>query len=78
MYPNSYGLQDIILENGYTRPNKLKVIGHGSSNGIDTLEFDPAKVSDDRVNAIRSELSISKDDFVYLFIGRVVGDKGVS
>lgn len=78
VYPNSYGLQDIILENGYTRPNKLKVIGHGSSNGIDTLEFDPARVGDDRVNAIRSELGIGKDDFVYLFIGRVVGDKGVN
>lgn len=54
------------------------MLGHGSSNGIDTLEFDPARVSDDRVDAIRSELGISKDDFVYLFIGRVVGDKGLS
>lgn len=78
VYPNSYGLQEIILENGYTQPEKLKIIGNGSSNGVDTSEFDPASVSAEVSDAIRRELGIGGDDFVFLFVGRVVGDKGVN
>ncbi|WP_347343934.1 glycosyltransferase [Maribacter aestuarii] len=41
IYPNSFGLLDIILENRYTEDSKLKVIGNGSSNGIDLNYFNP-------------------------------------
>ena len=41
VYPNSYGLKDIILKNRFTKEDKLCVIGNGSSNGIDTSFFDP-------------------------------------
>ena len=43
VYPNSYGLRDFILENKFTKPNKVKVIGSGSSNGIDTKFFSSSK-----------------------------------
>ncbi|MDR1417612.1 MAG: glycosyltransferase, partial [Endomicrobium sp.] len=33
IYPNSFGLYDIILNNKYTSKNKLKVLNNGSSNG---------------------------------------------
>src|SRR5690606_38864836 len=36
IYPNSYGLVEIILEHQFTSKKKLKVIANGSSNGIDT------------------------------------------
>src|SRR5699024_3283351 len=38
VYPNSFELKDLILEYGFTKESKLKVIGNGSSNGIDTSE----------------------------------------
>lgn len=78
IYPNSYGLQDIILKNKYTRAEKLKVIGHGSSNGIDTQEFDPGQISTETTRKLREELGISQENFVFLFVGRVVSDKGVN
>lgn len=78
VYPNSYGLQEIILENKFTKKEKLKVIGHGSSNGIDTMKFDPNRITLEKVQEFKSKLGIANDDFVFLFVGRVVTDKGVN
>ncbi|WP_353164651.1 glycosyltransferase family 4 protein [Empedobacter brevis] len=78
VYPNSYGLEKIILEEKFTNPTKLKVIGKGSSNGIDTSQFNPALVSEETKKEIRKDLSIKNDDFVFLFVGRVVRDKGIN
>ena len=39
VYPNSHGLKEIILAEGFAREEKLKVLGKGSSNGIDTTIF---------------------------------------
>ncbi|MBT8304343.1 MAG: glycosyltransferase family 4 protein [Bacteroidia bacterium] len=78
IYPNSFGLKDIILEEGYTKESKLKVIGKGSSNGIDTSHFDPGKYSKEDRNELRKSLGIDDDDFVYLFVGRLVKDKGIN
>lgn len=78
VYPNSYGLEQIILKEKFTNPAKLKVIGKGSSNGIDTSQFDPALVSAATKEEIRKELGIKESDFIFLFIGRVVKDKGIN
>src|SRR5699024_1403627 len=77
VYPNSHGLQKFVLENKFTSRDKLKVIGHGSSNGIDTSVFDPGSVSEETKKALGKELKIAKDDFIFLFVGRVVTDKGI-
>lgn len=78
VYPNSYGLQQIILDAKFTSTTKLKVIGNGSSNGIDTEQFNPALVTENTKQEIRQELGIKADDFVFLFVGRVVKDKGIN
>lgn len=78
VYPNSFGLEKIILDEKFTSPTKLKVIGKGSSNGIDTSQFDPALVSAETKMNLRKELNINSDDFVFLFVGRVVKDKGIN
>lgn len=78
IYPNSYGMRDIIIQNKYTKKEKLKVIGYGSSNGIDTTQFDPNLVSDNTKQNLRKELGLSEESFLFLFIGRVVTDKGVN
>ncbi|MEO6819309.1 MAG: glycosyltransferase family 4 protein [Ginsengibacter sp.] len=78
IYPNSNGLLDIIAKNKFAPASKLKVIGNGSSNGIDTSYFDPAIISSEHKAELKNEFNISSDDFVYLFIGRLVGDKGVN
>ena len=78
IYPNSYGLKEIILKNNFTVKNKLKIIGNGSSNGIDTNYFNPDLISKEQNQILRSNLKIEKNDFVFIFIGRIVGDKGIN
>ncbi|AZQ58478.1 glycosyltransferase family 1 protein [Maribacter sp. MJ134] len=78
IYPNSFGLRDIIIENNFTREEKLKVIGNGSSNGIDTSFFDPQLIKDDTKKELKVKLGISDKDFVFVFVGRLVTDKGMN
>lgn len=78
VYPNSHGLYDFIVEGKYTKPDKLHVIANGSSNGIDTSFFSPDSVSEDAKQQLRQELGINEDDFVFVFVGRMVSDKGVN
>lgn len=78
VYPNSKGLQDIILENKFTTSRKLKIIGNGSSNGINTEYFNPYLFLEEQKLELKQQLNISKEDFVFIFVGRLVGDKGIN
>lgn len=78
VYPNSFGLKAIIEKEGFTKTSKLKVIGNGSSNGIDTNFFDKNNINAEVTKSLKQELSISEDDFTFIFVGRIVGDKGIN
>ena len=78
IYPNSYGLKEIIIQEEFCKPVKLKVIGNGSSNGINTSHFNPDHFSMDERRILKSNLGIAPDDFVFVFVGRLVGDKGIN
>src|SRR5690554_4856510 len=78
VYPNSKKLKEFILEHQYAPSEKLKVIANGSSNGIDTAYFDPDQVSSAQKQQLKEELEIKADDFVFVFVGRLVGDKGIN
>lgn len=77
VYSNSFVMKDIITEIGLAPMEKIKVIGKGSSNGIDTSFFSPELLPNARIK-IRSELKIDLNDFVFIFVGRIVEDKGVN
>ncbi|MGJ1509312.1 glycosyltransferase family 4 protein [Sphingobacterium siyangense] len=78
VYPNSAGLRDFIVKNNYTSKKKLKVIGNGSSNGIDTSIFSLKNIDLTTLTTLKSTLQIDENDFVFVFIGRLVGDKGIN
>jgi glycosyltransferase involved in cell wall biosynthesis len=78
VYPNSKGLYDFILQQKFTQPTKLKVIGNGSSNGIDTTHFSPDAVTEETKAYLKQSLGIKAEDFVFLFVGRLVSDKGIN
>jgi glycosyltransferase involved in cell wall biosynthesis len=78
IYPNSNGLKNIILEMGFTRTDKLNVLGNGSSNGIDTKYFSPESVNQIEIDNLKNKLNINSKDFVFIFVGRLVKDKGLN
>ena len=78
VYPNSKGLYDFILQNNFTQSNKLKIIANGSSNGINTTFFSPDQVTEIEKVTLREKLNIQPDDFVFVFVGRIVSDKGIN
>jgi len=78
VYPNSKGLKEIIIKNNFTNSTKLKVLANGSSNGIDTSFFNPQLVTQIQKETLNKQLGIQQEDFVFVFIGRLVGDKGVN
>ncbi len=78
VYPNSKGLKDFIEAEKFTKPSKLKIIGKGSSNGIDTSYFSDSLFSAEEVLQKRKELNIPATDFVFVFVGRIVKDKGIN
>lgn len=78
IYPNSNNLKQWIIDNLKPNLSKLKVIGNGSSNGIDTGYF---KKNNDIIKKsciVRDELGIRKNETLYIFVGRLVRDKGVT
>jgi glycosyltransferase involved in cell wall biosynthesis len=77
VYPNSTNLYKFILKNRFCKPNKLKIIGNGSSNGINTEYFKPNPTITGRAEQIKKEYSLKGDEFVYVFVGRLVKDKGI-
>jgi glycosyltransferase involved in cell wall biosynthesis len=58
-------------------PGKLKIIGRGSSNGINTNYFSrtPDVVAD--AVQIRRRCGVAPGDLVFTFVGRIVRDKGI-
>ncbi len=78
VYPNSVGLRDFILKEKFCAPDKLKIIGNGSTNGIDTGFFRAELFSEEKNLSLRNELGISRNDFVFIFVGRLVKDKGIN
>jgi len=77
VYPNSHGLQSYILENNLVDKDKSKVIGYGSSNGIDTSFFSRTNDVMSQSKQIKEKYNL-ENKFVFCFVGRVVKDKGIN
>jgi glycosyltransferase involved in cell wall biosynthesis len=57
--------------------SKFKIIGKGSSNGIDTHYFFRTPHLENNAIAIRQQYGIQKNEIVFSFVGRLVRDKGL-
>ena len=76
--PEGNGVKkDLIAFNITSKP--MNVIGYGNVAGVDFTYFDKASPGVlEKADCLRETLGISKDDFVFCFIGRLNNDKGLS
>ena len=77
IYPEGQGVrQDLILYKITNKP--LRVLANGNVNGIDLEYFNPGFFSKEQKQSTRNSLGITPNDFVFVFVGRLVGDKGIN
>ena len=79
IYPEGKGVRNDLGLYNITKKN-LKIIGNGNVNGVDLNYFSkkqfeyPSEIR----NSIRKDNNINKEDFVFCFVGRFAGDKGIN
>lgn len=76
VWPNSMSLLRYIKAEKLVAEKKLKLIGNGSSNGINIERFDLAKI---KIHAeeIKRNIHYNAENFYLLYVGRIVKDKGI-
>jgi glycosyltransferase involved in cell wall biosynthesis len=68
--------QDLIQYNITNKP--LKILANGNVNGIDINFFNNSLYTEDPIQELKAQLGISEKDFVFVFVGRLVSDKGIN
>lgn len=77
IFPEGKGVkQDLIKFEITSKP--LKIIANGNVNGIDIDYFNVENVTLEEKQNLRNEINISEKDFVFIFVGRLVCDKGIN
>lgn len=77
VWPNSNSLRNFIVQDLNVNPNKLVVIGQGSSNGIDTEKFKRTPALMAEATALRQHHGVKPQEVAFCFVGRLVRDKGI-
>ncbi|UII76130.1 glycosyltransferase family 4 protein [Flagellimonas sp. HMM57] len=77
VYPEGQGVKK-DLEKFKITSKTLKVIANGNVNGIDLDFFDASRYNADEKQELKQKLDIKDSDFVFLFAGRIVRDKGIN
>lgn len=76
IYPNSKGLEVFLTDVIKVSPSKLKVLGSGSSNGVNTGYFKLTPDLQESSEIFKTKHGLN-DCFVFTYIGRIVRDKGI-
>ena len=74
--PEGQGVKKTLIEERITM-KPLEVVHNGNINGIDTAYYSPESCPKSR-DEMRCELRLEENDFAFVFIGRIVGDKGMN
>lgn len=74
--PEGEGVKaDLIQYQITSKP--LNVIAHGNVNGVDLEYYNPSALNEQTLNRFKKNLHL-ENQRVFLFIGRLVGDKGIN
>lgn len=69
---------ELGIKNKTSKPEKRMLLGSGSCGGIDTINFfNPKLINKSDIIELKKRYSISEDQIIIGFVGRLVRDKGV-
>lgn len=68
----SYAMKDELIKLGFPK-EKIQV----SYNGVDPQKYNPEAVDAEQIRKLREFYGVKDDEFLILFVGRLVGVKGV-
>lgn len=71
----SYGIQNQLISDRICPKRKLRIIRNGSVNGVDMNWYDRNRIHVPGI--LRKQFSIPDQNLVFLFVGRIVRDKGI-
>ena len=71
---DSLAQRKFLIQEGIVCPTQVTVLGEGSVCGVDTVRFQPNRVSDTKT---RAGLGIADTAIVVLYLGRLTIDKGI-
>ncbi len=74
IYPNSKGLAQFIQDEKLCPKEKIKVLGRGGSNGVNTDFF---KSDPYLRRSMRSQYEIKDNEIILGFVGRIAREKGI-
>jgi glycosyltransferase involved in cell wall biosynthesis len=77
VWVNSFSLKKYVEENKLCPVNKLTIIGNGSTNGIDLNRFNRESLKEEIVSDVKQKIRYDPSLFYFLFVGRLVKDKGI-
>jgi len=77
IYPEGQGVKNDLINYNITK-KPLKIVANGNVNGIDTAYFNPENFTTQQNEDLKNSLDIQPNDFVFIFVGRLVGDKGIN
>lgn len=77
IYPEGEGVKRDLIQFKITN-KPLYVLANGNINGIDLEYFNSENNSELELGKLRTSLGINSNDFVFIFVGRIVADKGIN
>lgn len=73
----SPSLSEQLIELDIAKPEKIKVLGSGSLNGFNIADFELNDKLHTKVDSLKKQLGLSKENLVVGYMGRITKDKGV-
>jgi len=73
----SFSLRQRAIELSMVKPEKIVVLGAGSSNGVDVATFDRTNFTEEEIADLSERLGLLRGVPVIGFVGRLTADKGL-
>lgn len=77
VYPEGEGVKNDLLRYAVTK-KPLHVLANGNVNGINTVHYSSESITKQEEIDLRYILGFTATDFVFIFVGRLVKDKGIN